>query len=365
MKQPKFALSLAISVLILASVACGQAAPEPTAPPVDSQATVDAAIAATSQAQAALQATIDASVAATASALAAAAPTEAPPTAVPSSGETVEYVTMSEEELEALVNQSVAEATTATQQTSAAAAESAADDTLSEEELAYIYDYYYLAETSLAYAYEVMDAYYGLYADLAEEALDLLVEVEDDLDELTGSLDTMNASLEEISTALEQGVALAEESITQLETAAQEAQTKAAEAQTKTQEWSASAQAERDARAEAIANVQPDNAPKNFRESLQVTVDFMDAVKTSLADQKLSRDELDIIAQLGANASAGLQSFGDADFQQFSGGISQITNQLALGQIPHASAGLQSFELSLGDLSKGIPGGLPKPSRRK
>jgi hypothetical protein len=304
---------------------------------------------------------VDASVAGTAAAITPAAP---PPTPAATTGPAVEYVTLTEEELEAMINQAVTDTTTATNQVSSATTETTADDALTQEELDYIYSYYYLAEESLAYAYELMYAYSDLYTELAEVTIELLQEVEGELDGLTTSLESINSNLAGISASLEQGLALAEETITQLETAAQEAQTKATEAQTKTQNWAASTQADREARAQAALNMQPDDMPDNFRESLQVTVDFMDTVKSALSDQKISKDELDFIAKLGANASAGLQTFGGADFQGFSTNINDITAQLARGQVPHAAEGLKSFEFSLGEKGKGLPGGLPVPKRR-
>jgi phage shock protein A len=359
--KPQYTISLALGILMIVSLACGTSSSAPSAPPADTQATVDAAIAATSQAQILLQATVDASVAGTAAAVSAAAP---PPTLAATAGPTVEYVTLTEEEMEAMINQAVTDATTATTQVSSATTETTADDTLTQEELDYIYSYYYLAEESLAYADELMDAYSDLYTELAEVTIELLQEVEGDLDGLTTSLESINTNLEGISSSLDQGVALAEETITQLETAAQEAQTKATEAQTKTQNWAASTQTDRDARAQAALDIQPDDMPENFRESLQVTVDFMDTVKSALSDQKISKEELDFIAKLGANASAGLKAFGGAEFQGFSANISEITTQLARGQVPHAAEGLKSFEFSLGEKGKGLPGGLPKPKRR-
>ncbi len=114
-KKP--ALALFIILLIIALSACRSAQPTP-----DTQATVNAAIAATGTAQASLQATIDAAVKATVTA----APTPTP---------SVQYVTMSEEELAALIDQAVAEAITATQQCSTATTTATADGAVTQEEV--------------------------------------------------------------------------------------------------------------------------------------------------------------------------------------------------------------------------------------
>ncbi|MEA3396073.1 MAG: hypothetical protein U9R05_01245 [Chloroflexota bacterium] len=50
-------------------------------------------------------------------------------------------------------------------------------------------------------------------------------------------------------------------------------------------------------------------------------------------------------AQLGANASAGLNAHGGPQLRQFSGSINDITGQLARGQMPH---NLGNLERALG-----------------
>ena len=89
-------------------------------------------------------------------------------------------------------------------------------------------------------------------------------------------------------------------------------------------------QADQQGRVDAVSNIQPNNTPTD-----QIA---------AMGDNKLSRDELMSIAQLGANAQAGFQSFGgrtgDAgmglELSEFSGKFSEITTQFARGQIPQA-----------------------------
>jgi hypothetical protein len=65
-------------------------------------------------------------------------------------------------------------------------------------------------------------------------------------------------------------------------------------------------------------------------------------------DQKISPQELAAIAQLGANAAAGLQNNGGPKLQGLSANINDITGQLARGQVPQAAAGLGALEGALG-----------------
>jgi hypothetical protein len=83
---------------------------------------------------------------------------------------------------------------------------------------------------------------------------------------------------------------------------------------------------------------------------LQSGFQFLDEAKVTLDDNKLSRDELPNLAQLGANAQAGFTNFSGAglrdgtDLSQFSGKFSEITTQLARGQMPQARGNLDQYE---------------------
>jgi hypothetical protein len=331
-------LIIIIAILLIATRACSNTASSPAPASVDTQATVDAAVAATAQAAANIQATVNVSVAQTATAM--------PPQPTP--GPTVEYVTMTEEELAALIDQSVNAAVAATTQASTATTQATSDDNLTQEEVNTVYVYAQAADAAIAYADEVINAYYDLYGDLATETLDMLSAVEQDLNAMAENTAALNASLQEINDTLAQGITLAEDTINQLEATAQQAQANVADAQVQAQNWANNLHAEIEDRANAALAIKPNELPTDKISALQSAFDYVDLVKNSLADNKLSKDELNGIAQLGANASAGLQSFGGAQLQGMSGKINEITGQLARGQMPQARAGLGSFETSLG-----------------
>lgn len=362
-------LTLSLSLLIVAAVSCGRTAPAspPTQTP-DTQATVNAAIAATASAEQSIQATIDAATAATAAAMPTQPPSE-PEAESPDS--TVEYSTMTEEEMEALIDEAVTEATAATQQCSTAATDATADNTLTEEELAYVYDYYYLADEAIALAEELIYVYYDLYGELAYETIELLIAVEEDLSAMAESAEAIYVALEEASNTLDQGLDLAEETITKLNNAAQAASANVAEAQAQIQNLASTAQNERENRANEVLTLPPSQVPANRLETLQGAVDYLDLVRNSLADDKITFDELSVIAQLGANVTAGFQANGGPAFQGFSGSLNDITAQIARGQLPQARSGLGNFATSLGSIP-GLPskpsgtlpgGGLTRPSR--
>lgn len=334
-------LTLVIVLLVSVAIACGGTASLDSTP--DTQSTVEAAIAATSTAQANLQATIDAAVAATATSVAAEATVVASPT--PS----VEYVTLTEEELAALIDQAVTDATVATQECATATTAATADDTVTQEEVETMEVYVMVADETIAYAEELIYAYYDLYGELATETLVLLQAIEEDLSTLAGEAEAIYDVLQEATATLEQGLALAEETITQLETAAQAAGDKAAEIQTQNQEWFQNRQTELENRAATALSTQAGNVATDRKGALLSAFDYVDAVRAGLADNKISPDELAHIAQLGANASASLNAHGGPQLQQFSGSINDITGQLARGQMPQAQANMGNLERALGN----------------
>ena len=110
---------IVLSACVLASMilACGAQSPTTASPDV-----VNTAVAGTQQAQALGQATVNANIL-----------TAMP--ATPTPGPTVEYVTLTEEELAALIDQAVAEAVTATEQATTAVTYTTTDSAVTSEEV--------------------------------------------------------------------------------------------------------------------------------------------------------------------------------------------------------------------------------------
>lgn len=331
--------------------ACGMPAATPS-----TNEMVNTAVAGTQQAQALAQATVNASVL-----------TAMP--ATPTPGPTVEYTTLTEAELATLIDEAVAEAVTATEQTTAVVTTTTSDDTVTSDEVAYMYDYYYYADYYAEYAEELLSEYYTLYADLADEMIVELNTVESELTQMNDTLSSIDSSLQQISTTLDQGLAVAEETINQLETAAETAQTNAQELKTQAQDMMSQLQLDQEGRVQDISQIQANNIPTDRISSLQTAFEFLDTAKLAMGDNKLSRDELTTLAQLGVNAQAGFQNFGGnagiaggPDLRQFTGKFSEITGQLARGQMPQARGNLDTFEHSLGNRparGSGGGGGLP------
>jgi hypothetical protein len=337
-------------LLVLAGIlsACGN----PAATPSTNDA-VNTAVAGTQQSQALAQATVNS-----------AALTAMP--ATPTPGPTVEYTTLTEEELAALIDQAVAEVIAATEQTTTAVTTTTSDDTVTSEEVVYVYDYYYYADYYVEYTEELLNEYYNLYSELAEEMIVELNAIEGELTQMNDTLTSIDSSLQEINNTLEQGLAVAEETINQLETAAQTAQTNSQELKAQAQDMMSQLQFDQQGRVQDLAQIQPNNIPTDRISSLQTAFEFLDTANLAMGDNKLSRNELMTLGQLGANAQVGFQTFGGnggiaggPDLSQFTGTFNQITGQFALGQMPQARNNLDTFERSLGDRPRPGGGGGP------
>jgi hypothetical protein len=178
---------------------------------------------------------------------------------------------------------------------------------------------------------------------------------------LNDTLTSIDSSLQEIDSAIQQGQVVAEESIAQLESAAQQAQTNAQELQAQAQDTASVLQAEQQSRVDQLSQIQANNIPTDKITALQSAFEFIDFANTAMDDNKLGRDELTNLTQLGKNAQSGFQQFGgaggggglgagraDIDLTQFSGKFDEITTQFARGQMPQARGSIGQFESSLG-----------------
>lgn len=387
MKSLSPILLLCFALLTLAACGRGNSSPAP-----DVEATVAAAVQATSTAQAQSQASIDAAVQATVTAQAAnAALTPAPTPIVITTTETVTeivteivyvpqevYVTMSEEELEALIDESVQQAVAATEASAEAAATATADDAVTSAEVETVEVYIHLAEETIAYAEEVLATYGQLYADTSAETVAALNAIAQELATLNESAASIAASLEEISDTLAAGLVLAEESIAQLEDAAAQAQASVDQVQAQAEMWQTALQlqAEKARAAQTVAQtaaqsqtqdfsailqtIQPQQMAADLSGALQLSRSFVEIAQRSLADGQIDQNEILAIAQAGANASAGLQSFGGPQLQGMAGTIDGVTHALARNDLPAAQQGLNGINAQLPAIGSG---GAAAPSR--
>jgi hypothetical protein len=368
MKQ-KWIPMILTSLLVVLALACSAGAPtvapaNPVSPAASTavpptelviptltpnvQATVDAAIAATSQAQLVVQTTVNAAVASIVVAM--------PPTATPVPP--VDPNTLSEEELEAMINQAVNEAVAATTQATAATTQTTSDDALTAEEVAYMEIYVAVANQAIVYAEQLLTAYSQVYGDLAYAALGEVSQMEQELASMSSSISSLDSTLEAVNTTIQTGQELAQDTINQLETAAQAASANLPQTQDQVKNWQQHTDKGREDRANQIASIQPDNVPADLQSTIRDAFSFVDQINTALGDGKLNMDELTQIGQLGANISAGFNKHGGVKMQGMSGKVNDITMNLARGQLPKARGGLGDFEKGLGQR----PANLPKPS---
>lgn len=362
MKQLIVRVLLVLGLLSF-STACGRTAPGNTP---DTRATVAAALAATTTAQAGFEAAVSAAVDATATAVAAAGESMAAQTTAAAttgtSTSTAEYVTMSEEELAALIDEAVNEAVTATQTYSTSTTEATADGNVSAEEVQTIEVYVAGAEEAIAYAEDLIAVYDEQYGELASESLDTLAAIEEDLAAIATNTAAINETLGEINATLEAGLELAEETVSQLEDAAAAATAATEEVRAEAQTWLTTVQAENQKRVEAAQNIPPSRVATNPQEALQSTFEYVDVTRNAIGDNKISQKELFDVAQAGANANASLKGHGGPELQKLGPSINGTTQQLARGDVPGARNTLGGLEAGLPNRSSAGPSGPSAPT---
>ena len=327
-KKKTFILIMLIFVMILSACNLSNSAEETP----DIQATIDAGIAATATAQAELDATID----------------EAVDEAVKEIEE--EYLIMTEEELDAAIDDAVSEATLATEQAETYATESASDGTMTTEEVEQLEAYVYSANDLIYTADEMINAYYGLYAELADETIYLLEAVEEDLSTMTTAMtDIADLTLAAAET-LADGQEVRQETVNEILTTAQDSHDALESISADWETWATENQEARDSRLDEVQNITADFTPSNRAETLSATAEFANSVRTALGDYSISHTELQDIAQFGANATAGLEVYGGAELQGLVGSIGNITQQLATGQTHNAIDSINAFDLAIGQI---------------
>lgn len=346
---------LVIFIFVLLCSGCNLPQKEqftPTIPPVetpDLESTVQAAIKATDQAMKAIQATVDTSISAT-QVVKPPAPT---PTLI-----NVSYVT--EEEVAAMVEKEVNEALAASSACASTSSGAAADDTLTTEELAEIEAAVAASEEAISEATELAEQYMALYSELGEETITLLQQMESELAAMSISTAEIAATLDEINATLQQGLTLAEETINQLETQAGQIQAQVTEIQTTAASWKEGVKAELDNRANLVAGIQPDQIASDKAGALQQLNQYLNGIKTSFSDGRLSKDELNSLIKTGANASASLSQFGETGIN-IAEKVNNLNRSLARGETAQVMSNLTEMEHDFSSLNSSLRD-LPSPN---
>lgn len=326
MSPKKMSNLVLFSFLAVLLAGCGAA----SAPTLGVDEQVATAVAATATVEAGFQNAVADAVAATVVAM--------PPT--PTLQPAVDVYELSEEELAALIDESVNAAVVATEASSTATTQAASDGSMTEEELYETAVYVYDAEAAIYYAEELLTAYYDLYGAYADDMLYLLTAMEEDLNELV-------YVLEEVEDILVQGAEVATAAIDQLNEAAANLMTHVATAQDDRASFLSQVQTSLQDRENTFTNFTPNEIASDLNGTLNQLHDYLDTVKTSFGDRKIDPTEMTQIAQLGANAQASLLANGGPQLQNIGGSIDGLTRQLSRGEWSQANRSLGGFEASL------------------
>jgi hypothetical protein len=323
-----------VIVLVFSISACDLGTSQMAATPNIAE-TAKAIVSATSNAEKSMQTTISAAVAATNQASTTNQPalTQTPPTQV-------NYYTLSEEELSALIDQSVQEAMNASQTANTTTSQATSDGSVSTEEVQTVTVSTQEAELLLNEVDQMINAYYELYGAYASATLTELQAIEA---ELAG----INSSLQSIEQIMEKGAQEATAAIEQLNKNITEIQTKVKDVQTKDKGWSDRVKGELDIREKDLGNIQANDVAKDRIGALESVKKYASSLKEALSDKKIMPDELKNIAQLGANATTSLKKSGGPQLADLSEQINRLTTLTARGDIPQVQKGMPDFERSI------------------
>ena len=240
-----------------------------------------------------------------------------------------------------------AETTAAVEELEAAVEQSTADGTVTQDEAVQVEVSLANSEELAAYAEQLALAYADVYGEYAGESLETLESIEEDLDTIAQNTTT-------ITGILEQGSEAATAAATQLEEAASTAGASASAALEQAESWTTVLDQLRRQREQDALAVKPTEVPSDPAGAVAGTRSYFDAVKSALADGRISSSELTGLTQASANAVAGLQAQG-GQMAAFSAKLSDLTTQLARGELPQAKMTLPSLEGSMPSLEGSLP----------
>jgi hypothetical protein len=117
--------------------------------------------------------------------------------------------------------------------------------------------------------------------------------------------------------------------------------------QEKAATWPQTVQADLDRRLATVLEIVPTQIAENRADAIRDAYGYVEITREALSDRRLSQQELTLIAQAGANATAGLQQQGGPQLQGVADTLNEITTGLARGEISQAQGRLQSLEGAL------------------
>ncbi|MCB9177144.1 MAG: hypothetical protein H6648_08285 [Caldilineae bacterium] len=353
-RDPRRPRPIAIAGLLLlapALIGCGQRADDAPARRRLDRAVEDA-LRATQTAEAAFDATVAVAVAGTATQLAGTAAAGRTPVGRMAEGATPEgdlVVTtlatplptrdvegLNEAELAAAVEAAVAAARAPSDAASAAGRSATADGAVDPAETLRVEVQIAGAEDWLAEAERLLATYTERYGALAEESRRSVAELEAQLGSVAEALDALQgwSDLAE---------ARATEVAERVASALATAQARATERHQRIEDWRAAAQATLEAQGD-LARRGPRERPRDLPATLAKLGDFGRALREGLADGEIDPVERAVIAELGAEAAAGLHDHGGPLMQRLAEDVDRSLDALERGDWDALRAMLRRIE---------------------
>lgn len=320
-----FTIFSLLIIFILSGCNLGQAS-------VDVSKTAESMVAATMDSEKNMQSTIDSAISLTSTAMA--GPGSVTPT--PDG----KYYEMSEEELAALIDQSVNDALSASETAYTTTTQASADSSLSDEEIAAIEMATQDAEALIYEVDQMINAYYDLYGLYATATIETLEALEQDLESIYGCLQS-------IDQIMVQGAQAATTAINNINNNLNTIHENLTASQENHKEWLNQVKTELDNREHDILNIQPNEIATDRAGALESLKKYTEGLKSAVTDRKISPEELKNIGQLGANASASINKAGGGQLMDLSDQINNMTKLAARGNVPQVNKGLPELDRSI------------------
>ena len=194
--------------------------------------------------------------------------------------------------------------------------------------------------------------YYELYGENTGNQEEIaLFPIEEDLDD-------MDALLKEIERILSQGAEIASTAIDDLNKALDDLIILVEETKPERDQFIEKVKKSLEEREKKYANLPPNQVVSDWDGiKSQINV-FVNTIKSALADGKVDDNEMQQIAQSGANAKASIAANGGPQLQGISAAIDALTRQISRGDWQQVDAAVANIEALLGAIAS-LPNSLP------
>jgi len=333
---------------LVASLAACKADDVEPIPAISMEDQISTAIAATALADAATAVSADAS-GAVAEPVMAMPPTPTPQPPADVSG-------LSEEEHLVLIDVAVKDAAAASEAASTSNSQGSSDGTMTGDEVYDGTDKVNKAKEAIRYAKELIAKYYELYGqNTGNQEEIVLFTIEEDLDDMETLLIEIEQILWDFASL---GADVADDAIGVINDAAEALFKLIEDTKPERDQFIEKVKMSLEEREKKYANLPPSQVVSDWDGiKSQITV-FVNTIKSALADGKVDDNEMQQIAQAGANAKASIAANGGPQLQGISAAIDALMRQISRGDFSGVDGAVGNIEALLAAIAS-LPNSLP------